>query len=81
MSLGFLNIIFAIGLWMMLRWAWVATMLWTGVNLALGLWDYGQGDPNYVSMLINVLIVFYLNLREVQEAFNKPRSAKADTSA
>jgi uncharacterized membrane protein (DUF2068 family) len=72
-SLGFLNVIFAIGLWMLWRWAWVATMLGTGFSLALGLLHYWQGDPNYAAMMVNILIVFYLNLREVQHVFEPAR--------
>lgn len=67
--MGFVNIFIAGGLWLMRRWAWVATMIWTGVSLAIGLITYYQGTPNYFSMIFNVLIVLYLNQREVQLAF------------
>jgi hypothetical protein len=68
-SFGVINIAVAVGLWLLKRWAWMFTMLWTGVNLAGGLVAYYQGEPNYFGMVFNIMIVFYLNQREVQYVF------------
>lgn len=69
-SIGFPTIFIAFALLMLWRWAWVTTMLLTGLNLATGLYLYLDGNPNYISMVINIFIVFYLNQREVQRAFD-----------
>jgi hypothetical protein len=46
-------------------------MLWTGLSLALDLVSYARGEPAYTTMLVSVIIVFYLNQREVQDAFTR----------
>jgi hypothetical protein len=58
-----------LGLIALQRWAWVGTMVLIGVGLAIGIWLYFAGTPQYPNMLLNVLVVFYLNQRSVQEAF------------
>ena len=68
-SFGLINVIVALGLWWLKRWAWMFTMIWTGINLAGGLVAYYQGDPNYFGMIFNIMIVFYLNQRDVQYVF------------
>jgi hypothetical protein len=66
----------AAGLWTLQRWAWVATMLWAGLALLTSLINYYNGaSVSYFSMAITLLQVFYLNLTEVQKAFEKtPRA-------
>ncbi len=59
-----------IGLWRMQRFAWVLIMIQAGLGMASDLWGYFHGYPAYTSMLINVIIVFYLNQREVQRVFS-----------
>lgn len=72
MSLGFPGIVLALSLLMMWRWAWMVTMLWTGLSLGYGLYTYYfSSDPNFITMAINVFIVFYLNQRDVQQAFER----------
>lgn len=58
-----------IGLWLLQRWAWLALMILTGVSLTFSLVRYFEGQPNYLGMLINVVIAFYLNDRSVQRAY------------
>lgn len=60
----------AIGLWRLQRFAWVLIMIQTGLGMASDLWGYFHGYPSYTSMLINIIILFYLNQREVQKAFS-----------
>jgi hypothetical protein len=50
-------------------WAWIVAMLLEGYSLTLSLWSSWQGYPAYAELLIAVVIVFYLNLREVRRAF------------
>ena len=59
----------AIGIWTLHRWAWAVLMILVGAALGEGILRYNRGDPNYLIMLFNVLIVFYLNQRSVQRLF------------
>ena len=58
-----------VGLWLLKRWAWFAVMIELGLSMALCLWLYFQGEPPYVYMWLNTILVFYLNQSEVQRAF------------
>jgi uncharacterized membrane protein (DUF2068 family) len=70
--LGLANLLAAVGLLRYKRWAWVLVMLMTGGQLAVDLWQYfAAGDRPYVSMLLNIATVFYLNQSEVQRAFGQ----------
>lgn len=64
-----------VGLWRLKRWGWFLVMLNTGVGMVLNIWAYFNARPNYVAMAISVLIVLYLNQREVQLAFVEPEEA------
>jgi uncharacterized membrane protein (DUF2068 family) len=66
---GGVGLIVSIGLWLLRRWAWYATMLWAGVNMAQALYAYWVGEPQFISMALSVLIVLYMNQRDVQLAF------------
>jgi uncharacterized membrane protein (DUF2068 family) len=68
------NLLCAIGLWRRQRWAWFLTMLQVGVFMIEDLYGYFTGAPEeeYAwSMLLNVIMVFYLNQREVQAIFTR----------
>ncbi len=66
----FILLAIAIGLWRLQRWAWLLLMAWVGIQMFFDLWDYFYGHHLHVaSMLICVLIVFYINQREVKKAF------------
>jgi uncharacterized membrane protein (DUF2068 family) len=54
---------------LMKRWGWILTMIMTGIGLAFSIWSYIDGNPRYIPMLIYIVIVFYLNQREVQSPF------------
>ncbi len=58
-----------VGLWLLQRWAWLLLMIVTGVTLTYALFRYFAGNPDYVSMLTNVAVAFYLNDNSVQRAF------------
>ena len=57
------------GMWELQRWAWLTVMIFSGVNLTYALYRYFNDNPDYISMLINVAVVFYLNERSVQRAY------------
>lgn len=58
------------GLWYLKRWAWVLYMIRLGLSMMLNLNAHFSGtDPNYLLMALDVLLVFYLNQRDVQQAF------------
>ena len=79
--LAFINVVIifvvvftAVGLWFRRRQAWVTGMVLIGIGLVYNIWNYLEGTPLYVNMLINVFAVFYLNERGVQAYFEQ-RSA------
>lgn len=59
------------GLWLLKRWGWILLMIQLGISLSMGIWQFFEGNPNDVTMFLNVFIVFYLNQREVQALFEK----------
>ncbi len=81
-SVPIFSLLLAFGLWRLYRWAWTVMMLWTGLGLTVDLVDYLRGDPSYLLMVESVIIVFYLNQREVQQAFGqRPGRAEVETAA
>lgn len=67
---GFL-LLAVIGLVRLKRWGWTLTMILTGFSLALSILNYFQGSPNYIVMISDIVIVFYLNQRDVQAPFTR----------
>ena len=61
-----------IGLWRLQRWAWLGLMIFTGMALTYSLYLYFIDEPEYISMLTNVAVVFYLNERSVRRAVARP---------
>lgn len=67
------------GLLAKVRWAWVATMLLIGISLLVGILDYANDEPRYLNMLVGVIIVFYLNERSVQYAYERKVRREGET--
>ncbi len=59
----------AVGLLLRVPAAWGLTMLIVGIGLVVNLIAYFTGDPNFLRMVIFVLMAFYLNGRPVREVF------------
>jgi hypothetical protein len=59
-----------IGLWRLQQWAWFLLMIWVGIQMFFDLIDYFYVHEIHASMLISVIIVFYINQREVKKAFS-----------
>lgn len=74
-------ILVAIGLWALKRWAWYATMLMQGAALLYGIWLYFTGGEPYLSLLLNAVVVFYLNQSDVQRCFARPQAEVAVNEA
>jgi hypothetical protein len=65
------------GLFRLRRWAWVMVMVANGLTMVLNLFHYFRGEPFYLSMILSLAIVFYLNSRDVQTAFKTRRQSQA----
>ncbi|MGH2587006.1 MAG: hypothetical protein ACRDJE_18995 [Dehalococcoidia bacterium] len=72
-----LGIVIAVGLWRLQRWAWIAAMLWFGLSMVGSLLAYRNGEPYYALMVIEIITVFYLNQRDVQQVFRSRRDQAA----
>lgn len=70
MVLGVLTFVIAISLYLSRRWAWLAAMGIQGIGLLAGIWVYLHGAPNYVGMVLGIILVLYLNQGEVEEFFH-----------
>jgi hypothetical protein len=67
--LSVLGILIAIALYRLRPWAWLAAMSLQGLGLLAALIGYINQHPNYIGMLISILLVLYLNQNEVKAAF------------
>lgn len=61
----------SLGMLLLNRWGWALSMILAGIALAFSIWNYFQGEPYFLNMAIYLVIVFYLNQREVQSAFKR----------
>lgn len=66
-----LLLLVAAALFRLRAWAWRAAITLQGVGLLAALLGYVRGAPNYVGMVMGILLVVYLNLDEVQTAFKR----------
>jgi hypothetical protein len=57
------------GLFHLRPFAWLSAMMLQGVVLFVNLASYFRGRANFLSMLMSVVIVLYLNQADVREAF------------
>ena len=71
--LALLGAIIALALLRLKSWAWMAAMELQGLGLMAALYAYLRGNPNYVGMLISIILVFYLNQQEIRTAFRGKR--------
>ncbi len=69
--------VLAVGLWQMRDWAWYAAMIASGLSMFSLIWRHFNGGQPYVTMFLVVVIVFYLNQREVKAAFQRVHEAEA----
>lgn len=64
------------GMWYLQRWAWLTVMIFSGITLTYALFRYFNDDPDYISMIVNVAVIFYLNDRSVQRAYARRNEAE-----
>lgn len=69
LALLLITLVVAIGLWRYKTWGWYGMMLLLAYWMATDAIGYFGGTPDYVSMVLNVAMVFYLNQREVRDLF------------
>jgi len=67
--LALLGVLIAFALLRLKSWAWMAAMELQGLGLIAALYAYLRGNPNYVGMLIGIILVFYLNQQEIRAVF------------
>ncbi len=63
----------ALGLWLLRPWAWQMNMIILGFYLIIDLWNHNSetaGLGNDATLLLNILIVFYLVQKDVRTLFN-----------
>jgi len=64
-----ITLVVVIGLWRYRAWGWYGMMLLLAYWMATDAIAYFTASPEYASMLLNVVLVFYLNQREVRDLF------------
>ena len=67
--IALLILLLAIALGRIKRWAWTFGIGLQGLSLLAALLEYLHHRPAYVAMVFGIVIVFYLNQAEVQDAF------------
>jgi hypothetical protein len=60
------SVLVVVGLLAHRRWAWVLAIVTSGFILAIDLGWWFSSEPRYISMLLNVIAVFYLNQPDVR---------------
>ena len=60
------SVLVVVGLLAHRRWAWVLAIVTSGFILAIDLGWWFSSEPRYISMLLNVISVFYLNQPDVR---------------
>lgn len=66
------TLVVVVGLWRYRGWGWYGMMLLLAYWMATDAIGYFTGQPDFGSMLLNVVMVFYLNQREVRDLFQAP---------
>ena len=68
-----LVVVCILSIWGLLRryeWGWTISIVTAGLILALNLGWWAAGDARYFSMLLNAVLVLYLNQRDVRAVFH-----------
>ena len=76
-GVAIVGVIVALGLLLMVRWAWPLALFLLSIQLGVGLWAYYHGHPNFVTMALSVITIFYLNSRDVRGGFGFIRARES----
>jgi hypothetical protein len=68
--MGLVGLISGVGILRLRAWAGLMALIAQGMNLIAELISYTRGEAEYLNMVISVIIVFYLNQRDVRNAFS-----------
>ena len=71
-AISVLLLVSAYGLWKLRPWAWRLNLVLMGFSLVIGLWthyNHRRELLNALSMLLNIIIVFYLVMPDVRALF------------
>ncbi len=79
--MGLVGLISGVGILRLRAWAGLMALIAQGMNLVAELVSYTRGEANYLNMLISVIIVFYLNQRDVRNAFSVAQHREDPESA
>ena len=81
-ALGAFILIGGVGVLRLHSWAWLAAMTLQGWTLAVFLLsELTRGRSSYLTAIISVIIVFYLNSRTVRQTFDLVRTREAAGAA
>ena len=64
--LGLLGVVVGFGLWGLKSWAWTWAMIVNILSIIFGLFNFGA---NFVSIVISLIIVIYLNQPDIKSRF------------
>ena len=68
--MGICCLVSGVGVLRLRSWAWLMAMIVQGINLSTELFNYLRSQPVYFNMLVSVIIVLYLNQRDVQASMS-----------
>jgi hypothetical protein len=64
-----LSVLSIVGLLQRRTWGWTLAIVTAGVVLALNIGWWTSGEPRYLSMAVNAVMVFYLSQRDLRAAY------------
>jgi|GEM_PF-857004 hypothetical protein len=68
--MGICCLVSSVGIFRLRPWAWIMALIVQGINLAAELLNYVNGHAFYFNMFASVIIVLYLNQRDIQRSFS-----------
>jgi hypothetical protein len=63
------SVLSIIGLLQRRTWGWTLAVVTSGLVLALNIGWWASGEPRYLSMAVNTIVVFYLGQRDLRAAY------------
>ena len=69
----------SLGLFRLERWGWTLSMILIGTSLAYNIWLYFHDEPHFLDMVSHIIVIFYLNQREVQAPFLEDNLSEEST--